>query len=114
MIKYSPPINPLTPKFIVATGYLFQIKRPERAQTTITYRNGSISLIYDNNQTMIWIVPPKSYFVDFDEEIMTDGTRKIIFANGTIIKDSPPPLPEASEKERANAIIRLVDFGNGT
>lgn len=63
---------------------------------------------------MTWIVPPKSYYVDFTEDVMTDGTKKTFFANGTIIKETPPPPPDATEKDKAFAVLRLVDFGNGT
>jgi hypothetical protein len=78
------------------------------------FRNGSIGLIDETNGNFTWILPPKSYFVNYQIVKNTDGTQAIIYANGTTIKEQPAPGPDASEYEKACGALIITLFGNGT
>jgi len=58
----------------------------------------------DTNSNSTWILPPKSYYVDYKIVKNTDGTQAIYYVNGTTIKEQPAPAPEASEAEKACAV----------
>ena len=98
----------------VANGYLFRIYRPDSLQTTIYYRNGSIGLFDETSSNFSWVVPPKSYFVDFIATTKPDGTKEVAFENGTTVRDMPPPNPGLPEFERVTAVQRIVSHSNGT
>ena len=68
----------------------------------------------DTNGNSTWILPPKSYYVDYKIVKNTDGTQAIYYVNGTTIKEQPAPAPEASEAEKACAVLRITEYGNGT
>ena len=81
------------------------------------FRNGSIGLINNEDPTIFnftWIVPPRGYFVDFQEVVDEDGSKAIIFENGTSIINMPPLPSDATDFERETALIRYVDYGNET
>jgi hypothetical protein len=103
-IIYNRPLTDTSSNEEIATSYSYMISRPEVFKTTIFYRNGSIGQTDDNTNIFKWIQPPSSYFVDYKIVKNTDGTQAIYFANGTTIKELPPPAPEASDLEKACAI----------
>ena len=59
-------------------------------------------------------MPPRAFFVEFQESVLADGSREIMFANGTTVTELPPLPFDASEFEKATAPNRITSFGNGT
>jgi len=111
VIEYPPPLD-TAPEFQRATAMQRRVRYAVNNTEVQFFFNQTVAE-FRNGTFFRYIVPPKNFLINIDNQFNPDGSQTINYSNGTSIFIGTPPVKDETPEQFAQRIVRTESF-NGT